>query len=54
MSAVPAAAPATPARRRRRLHRIEPKAVIGVMSRDATVFTRNWKTTTFSSIVEPT
>jgi lipooligosaccharide transport system permease protein len=40
--------------RRRRLHRIEPAAVLGVMSRDATVFTRNWKTTTFSSIVEPT
>ncbi len=43
-----------PPRRRRRLHRIEPSAVVGVMSRDATVFTRNWKTTTFSSIVEPT
>ncbi|HXE43709.1 MAG TPA: ABC transporter permease [Conexibacter sp.] len=41
-------------RTRRRLHRIEPTAVVGVMSRDATVFTRNWKTTTFSSIVEPT
>ena len=41
-------------RRSRRLHRIEPSAVIGVMSRDATVFTRNWKTTTFSSVVEPT
>jgi lipooligosaccharide transport system permease protein len=39
---------------RRRLHRIEPTAVVGVMSRDATVFTRNWKTTTFSSVVEPT
>lgn len=50
--AIPAPAPAP--RRRRRLHRIEPSAVIGVMSRDATVFTRNWKTTTFSSIVEPT
>jgi lipooligosaccharide transport system permease protein len=42
------------ARRRRRLHRIEPTAVLGVMSRDATVFTRNWRTTTFSSVVEPT
>jgi len=39
---------------RRRLHRIEPAAVVGVMSRDATVFTRFWKTTSFSSIVEPT
>ena len=38
----------TASRRRhtRRLHRLEPKAVVGVMSRDATVFTRNWKTTT--------
>jgi lipooligosaccharide transport system permease protein len=43
-----------PPGRRRRLHRLEPTAVVGVMSRDATVFTRNWKTTTFSSIVEPT
>ena len=52
------AAPTVPGRpgrtRRERLHRIEPRAVFGVMSRDATVFTRNWKTTTFSSIVEPT
>lgn len=40
--------------RRRRFHRIEPAAVFGVMTRDMTVFTRNWKTTTFSSIVEPT
>jgi lipooligosaccharide transport system permease protein len=52
---VPIAGAGTPApRRRRRLHRIEPSAVFGVMSRDATVFTRNWRTTTFSSIVEPT
>lgn len=51
-----AASPAAPGRhpRRRRLHRIEPAAVFGVMTRDMTVFTRNWKTTTFSSIVEPT
>lgn len=48
------AAAERPARgRRRRLHRIEPTAVVGVMSRDATVFTRNWKTTSFSSVVEP-
>jgi lipooligosaccharide transport system permease protein len=40
--------------RRGRMHRIEPAAVFGVMTRDMTVFTRNWKTTTFSSIVEPT
>ena len=47
---------ATPqrARRRRRMRRIEPAAVFGVMSRDATIFTRYWKTTTFSSVVDPT
>jgi lipooligosaccharide transport system permease protein len=50
----PATSPPPAPRRRRRMRRIEPAAVIGVMSRDATVFTRNWKTTTFSSIVEPT
>lgn len=50
------AAPGTPRPRRRlrRMHRIEPAAVFGVMSRDMTVFTRYWRTTTFSSIVEPT
>jgi lipooligosaccharide transport system permease protein len=41
-------------RTRRRMHRIDPAAVFGVMTRDMTVFTRNWKTTTFSSVVEPT
>src|SRR5690554_1041152 len=40
--------------RRRRLHRIEPTAVFGVMSRDVTMFGRYWKTTTFSSVVDPT
>jgi lipooligosaccharide transport system permease protein len=40
--------------RRRRLHRLEPTAVLGVMSRDITMFGRYWKTTTFSSIVDPT
>jgi lipooligosaccharide transport system permease protein len=54
VSAVTEAARAAPEGRGRRLHRIEPQAVVGVMSRDATVFTRNWKTTTFSSLVEPT
>ncbi len=49
-----ATAPSGPRGRRRRMHRIEPAAVFGVMTRDITVFTRNWKTTTFSSIVEPT
>jgi lipooligosaccharide transport system permease protein len=40
--------------RRRRLHRLEPAAIAGVMSRDVVVFRRYWKATTFSSIVEPT
>jgi lipooligosaccharide transport system permease protein len=41
-------------RRSRRLHRLEPAAVAGVMSRDITNFKSFWKTTTFSSIVDPT
>ncbi|MBB4664384.1 ABC transporter permease [Conexibacter arvalis] len=47
------AAPPRP-KRRRRMRRIEPTALLGVMSRDATIFTRYWKTTTFSSVVDPT
>ena len=42
-------APAT-----RRLRRLEPAAVAGVFSRELTVFTRYWVSTTFSSVVEPT
>ncbi|MBJ7332461.1 MAG: ABC transporter permease, partial [Solirubrobacteraceae bacterium] len=34
--------------------RLEPAAVIGVMSRDVMIFQKFWKATTFSSIVEPT
>jgi lipooligosaccharide transport system permease protein len=41
-------------RRVRRLHRLEPAAIIGVMSRDVTNFGTFWKATTFSSIIEPT
>jgi lipooligosaccharide transport system permease protein len=41
-------------RRSRQLHRLEPSAVAGVMSRDITNFKSFWKTTTFSSIVDPT
>jgi lipooligosaccharide transport system permease protein len=40
--------------RRRRLHRLEPAAIFGVMSRDVTNFRTFWKATTFSSVVEPT
>jgi lipooligosaccharide transport system permease protein len=40
--------------RRGRLHRLEPAAVAGVMSRDITNFKSFWKTTTFSSVLDPT
>jgi lipooligosaccharide transport system permease protein len=39
---------------RRRLHRLEPAAIAGVMSRDVTNFGTFWKATTFSSVIEPT
>ena len=38
----------------RRMRRIEPAALAGVMMRDAVIFRRYWKATTFSSIVQPT
>jgi lipooligosaccharide transport system permease protein len=38
----------------RPLHRLEPAALMGVMSRDVTLFGRYWKATTFSSVVQPT
>jgi lipooligosaccharide transport system permease protein len=38
----------------RRVHRLEPAALAGVMSRDVAIFGRYWKATTFSSIVQPT
>ena len=41
-------------RLRRRLHRLEPAAIAGVMSRDITNFRTYWKTTTFSSVLDPT
>ena len=44
----------TAGRLRRRLHRLEPAALAGVMSRDVTNFKTFWKTTTFSSILDPT
>jgi len=37
-----------------RLRRLEPSAVAGVMSRDITNFKSFWKTTTFSSVLDPT
>jgi lipooligosaccharide transport system permease protein len=36
------------------LRRLEPAALVGVMSRDVTLFGRYWKATTFSSVVQPT
>ncbi len=38
----------------RALRRLEPAALVGVMSRDVTLFGRYWKATTFSSVVQPT
>ena len=38
----------------RRIGRLEPAALAGVMSRDVAIFSRYWKATTFSSIVQPT
>jgi lipooligosaccharide transport system permease protein len=54
VSATTAVAPPREGRLRRRLHRLEPGAVAGVMSRDVTNFKSFWKTTTFSSILDPT
>ena len=38
----------------RRLRRLEPAALAGVISRDVVIFKRYWKATTFSSVVQPT
>jgi lipooligosaccharide transport system permease protein len=56
MSAVGAgaAAPEEGAQGPRRVGRLEPAALAGVMSRDVSIFGRYWKATTFSSIVQPT
>jgi lipooligosaccharide transport system permease protein len=43
-----------PAQGARRVGRLEPAALAGVMSRDVAIFGRYWKATTFSSIVQPT
>jgi lipooligosaccharide transport system permease protein len=51
VSARALSAPIAPARG---VHRLEPAAVTGVMSRDVAMFGRYWKATTFSSIVQPT
>jgi lipooligosaccharide transport system permease protein len=36
-----------------RVGRLEPAALAGVMSRDVVIFSRYWKSTTFSSVVQP-
>lgn len=38
----------------RRVRRLEPAAIAGVMSRDVAIFGRYWRATTFSSIMQPT
>jgi lipooligosaccharide transport system permease protein len=50
----PAPAAAAQAGAPRRVGRLEPAALAGVMSRDVAIFGRYWKATTFSSIVQPT
>ncbi len=38
----------------RRVRRLEPAALAAVMSRDVVIFGRYWRSTTFSSVVQPT
>ena len=54
MSALPAAPEPRPSPALRRVRRLEPAALAGVMSRDVVIFKRYWKATTFSSVVQPT
>jgi lipooligosaccharide transport system permease protein len=51
MSATAVEVSAEPAKR---VGRLEPAALAGVMSRDVVIFKRYWKATTFSSVVQPT
>jgi len=51
MASVAATAPHAP---RRRLHRLEPAALRGVLAREVVNFSSFWKTSTFSSTVDPT
>ena len=48
-AATPAAPPSTHV-----VRRLEPAALAGVMSRDVVIFSRYWKATTFSSVMQPT
>jgi lipooligosaccharide transport system permease protein len=45
---------AAPSAEHPRIRRLDPAAISGVMSREVMIFQRNWKATTFSSIVQPT
>jgi lipooligosaccharide transport system permease protein len=45
---------AVDARRERRLHRLEPLAIAGVLVREVVNFSSYWRAATFSSTVEPT
>jgi lipooligosaccharide transport system permease protein len=54
MSAAAAGVRASAAGGGRRVGRLEPAALAGVMSRDVSIFGRYWKATTFSSVVQPT
>ena len=54
MSAVEDRPQITPTRVPRRVRRLEPAALAGVMMRDVVLFRRYWRATTFSSIVQPT
>jgi len=51
---VSAQAPVAEDARPARVGRLEPAALAGVMSRDVAIFGRNWKATTFASVVQPT
>jgi lipooligosaccharide transport system permease protein len=51
MNATALPVPAEPAKR---VGRLEPAALAGVMSRDVVIFGRYWKATTFSSVMQPT
>lgn len=42
------------ARTPRRIQRLDPAALAGVMTRDVVLFRRYWRATTFSSVVQPT
>ncbi len=49
----PTQAPGRPSPQRT-VRRLEPAALVAVMSRDVVIFGRYWRSTTFSSVVQPT